>query len=58
MESSTDLCFGGRKMAAECCKAEQIGGMESYTMPLAAAISTVMQPACPSATCGWRRPQR
>jgi hypothetical protein len=45
-------------MAAECCKAEQIGGMESYTMPLAAAISTVMQPACPSATCGWRRPQR
>jgi hypothetical protein len=28
MESSTDLCFGGRKMAAERCKAEQTGSRQ------------------------------
>ena len=28
MESSTDLCFGGRKMAAECCKAMHTGARQ------------------------------
>jgi hypothetical protein len=28
MESSTDLCFGGRKMAAECCNAIHTGARQ------------------------------
>jgi hypothetical protein len=58
MESSIDQCFGACKMAAERCKAKQTGGMESYTMPLAAAITAVLRPARSSAASGWRRPQQ
>ncbi len=41
MESSTDLCFGDSKMAAERCKTEQNGSEYSHTMVLSAAGSAV-----------------